>query len=306
MEQRLGPSIDNTVPFDYAVLMRHLYELEQTYPIFKLSYLGTSVLDRAIPQITLGTGRRRLLYVGTHHGMEWITAAILVRFAKELCATVTKDGYVGHLHCKSIFNTHTIHIIPMLNPDGAEYQIHGISKENPLYERLLTMNRGSEDFSSWQANARGVDLNHNYDVGFEEYKKQVPSVGGAPTRDGGDTPESEPEVRQLCNFIRYHEDLLGVMTLHTQGREIFYGAPEARPRKSEGIAARLAKLTSYQLSVAKGPSAHGGLCDWCTETLGLPAFTVECGKGKNPLPFSSLPNVYRELREALFTFPILL
>ena len=37
--------------------------------------------------------------------------------------------------------------------------------------RGLKYNQQSDDFSHWQANARGVDLNHNYDSGFYEYKK---------------------------------------------------------------------------------------------------------------------------------------
>ncbi len=306
MEQNFGTPIDTSIPLDYATLTKHLYALDAAYPFLELSYLGTSILERAIPLITLGHGRRKVLYVGTHHGMEWITAAILTRFIYDFCDIVKKDGYVGHLHCKSIFNTHTFYIVPMLNPDGTEYQIHGVQKDNPLFDRLIEMNGGSEDFGSWQANARGVDLNHNYDAGFEEYKAQEICRDSAPTRYSGESPESEPEVALLCNFIRYHEDLLGVMTLHTQGEEIFYGRPDVRPPKSDAIAARLSRLTSYTLSNPTGPAAYGGLCDWCCEKAGIPAFTVECGKGKNPLPFSHLPSLYRQLREALFTFPILL
>ena len=298
--------IDTSVPFDHRTMTEHLYAIERAYSFFELSYLGASLLDRTIPLIKLGNGRRKLLYVGAHHGMEWITSAILTKFAQELCQAVDRDGYVGHLHCKSIFNTHTIFIIPMLNPDGVEYQIHGIEKENPLYERLLEMNGGSQDFSTWQANARGVDLNHNYDSGFEGYKAEEAPINGAPSRYSGEVPESEREVQLLCNFIRYHEDLLGIMTLHTQGEEIFYGTPKARPRKSDPIAARLSRLTGYALSTPTGAAAYGGLCDWCCEKMGIPTFTMECGRGKNPLPFSHLPTIYRGLREALFTFPILL
>ncbi len=303
-EKALQP--DTASPFDHAHLTALLFSLEKRYPFFDLSYLGSSVLGRPIPLITLGTGRRKVLYVGTHHGMEWITAALLVRFVREMCHTVEHDGYVGHLHCKSIFNTHTIYVIPMLNPDGTEYQIHGVDSENPLYERLLDMNGGGRDFSHWQANARGVDLNHNYDVGFEEYRKTDAPKEGAPTAYAGENPESEAEVHLLCNFIRYHEDLRGVMTLHTQGKEIFCGKEGLRPKKCEQIAERLSRLTSYSLSTPSGSAAYGGLSDWCNEKMNLPAFTLECGRGKNPLPFSSLSSLYLEIREALFTFPILL
>ena len=100
--------------------------------------------------------------------MEWITAAILVRFLWEAADAAVHNTRIGHLYYQSIFDTHTIFVIPMLNPDGVEYQIHGIEDGNPLFDRVLQMNGGSRDFSHWQANARGIDLNHNYDAGFED------------------------------------------------------------------------------------------------------------------------------------------
>ena len=306
MNREKGMLLDTTFPFDYARLTDFLFELEKRYSFLELSYLGTSVLGRPLPLIKLGTGRRKVLYVGTHHAMEWITSALLARFVRELCHSIEHDGYVGHLHCKSIFNTHTLYVVPTLKPDGTEYQIHGVERQNPLFDRLLVMNGGSDDLSHWQANARGVDLNHNYDIGFEEYQNTDAPREGASTKYAGEHPESEPEVHLLCNFIRYHEDLLGVMTLHTQGREIFYGKKGARPQKCDQIAARLSRLTSYSLSTPSKSAAYGGLSDWCNEKMNLPAFTVECGKGKNPLPFSSMTSLYLEIREALFTFPILL
>ena len=35
----------------------------------------------------------------------------------------------------------------------------------------------------------------------------------------------------------------------------------------------------------------------------IPAFTLECGKGKNPLPLEQGFSIYTRLRRALFLFP---
>lgn len=309
MNMKTARRIDPQIPFDYEEMMRHLFAIQDLYPTLKVDYLGTSLLERGIPLVTLGAGRRKVLYVGAHHGMEWITSAILVRFLWEISHAVHHGSCLGHLHYKSVFDTHTLYLIPMLNPDGVDYQIHGVKEENPLRSRLLAMNAGSEDFSHWQANARGVDLNHNYDAGFEEYRRLARKEGipeGAPTRYEGAAPESEPEVRALCNFIRYHEDLLGVMTLHTQGREIYFQSGKEASARTKRIAQRLARITSYKLSEASGLSSYGGLTDWCIRERGIPSFTVECGHGTNPLPYTQLLPIYTEMREALITFPILL
>ena len=270
--------------------------------------MGTSILDRAIPVLHIGNGNRRVLYVGAHHGMEWITSLVLTQFLGELCEIVESKRKVCGIYPCDLLDGYTLSVIPMLNPDGVEYQIHGVEENNPLRDRLLEMNDGSEDFSSWQANARGVDLNHNYDAGFAEYKqleKEQNMKKGTPTRYSGECAESEPEVAALCNLMRFSAPWKGVMTLHTQGEEIF--APLCdKSEKGEVTARRLSQLTGYRLSRAEGLAAYGGMSDWCAEKLSVPSFTMECGRGKNPLPITQTSSIYATMRAALFLFPTIL
>ena len=299
-------SLSYQTPFDHQQLMDTLNHLTMRYPSLGIGYLGESILGKGIPLITLGEGKKSVLYVGAHHSMEWITSILLTRFLNEFWELEHRNGSVYGYSIRELCKHYTFYIIPMLNPDGVEYQIHGVQSNNPLYERVMQMNRQSNDFSSWQANARGVDLNHNYDAGFAEYK-QLESEngieGGAPTRFSGECPESEPEVGYLCNFIRFHEELCGILTLHTQGEEIFYQSGGICPPKASAVAKKLAQVTGYRLSEAEGLASYGGLTDWCVQKLGLPSFTVECGRGKNPLPLSDQFPIYTRLRKILFTFP---
>ena len=298
----------NLDAFDYTALMKRLHHLSDTYPFLTLSYIGTSILDRAIPILHIGTGKRRVLYVGAHHGMEWITSLILTQFLEELCEMIKSQSRICGIYPCDLLEGYTLSIIPMLNPDGVEYQIHGITEDNPLRDRLLEMNGGSLDFSSWQANARGVDLNHNYDAGFDEYKKlekEQKIKKGAPTRYSGECAESEPEVAALCNLMRFSAPWHGVMTLHTQGEEIF--SPTVKNGERGTVTARrLSQLTGYRLSRAEGLAAYGGMSDWCAEKLSTPSFTMECGRGKNPLPISQASSIYVTMRASLFLFPTIL
>lgn len=296
-------------PFDYEALMKCVTALDREYSFLSFNYLGNSIMGRGIPLLSIGKGQREVLYVGTHHGMEWITSLCLMRFTGELCECIRTNTMPYRISTELYLQSHTLYIVPMLNPDGVEYQIHGVGADNPLFERLIAMNGDSDDFSKWQANARGVDLNHNYNAGFAEYKTieaENGIMGGCATRYSGEAPESEPETASLCNFIRFHDRIRGILTLHTQGEEIFYKSGKILPKRSEGVAKRLSKLTGYRLSVATGSASYGGLTDWCVRSLGLPSFTLECGRGENPLPLSQFLPIYMGLREALFRFPTLL
>ena len=292
------------IPFDHAALLAHVEELCRTYPKnVSFNYLGNSILGRGIPLLSVGHGPRQLLYIGTHHGMEWITSCLLMHFLSDLCLQIADNRTPYGLPARFLTEICTIHVVPMLNPDGVEYQIHGVSDDNPIRERLITMN-GGEDFSRWQANARGVDLNHNYDADFWEYRKLSAEngiVSGGPTRFAGEMPESEPEVASLCNFIRYNAPIAGVLTLHTQGEEIYIGGSQ-NPRV-ERIAARLSRFCGYKISRPEGLASMSGLTDWCAKACKIPAFTIECGRGVNPLPLGSEAAIYHTLRQLFFRFP---
>ena len=290
--------------FDYTALMRSVRVLAECYDFLGFSYLTESIMGRGIPLLTIGEGQKQIFYIGAHHGAERITAAVLIKFVAEFCAHAKRGTAVCGMNLSYIMKTCTIYVVPMLNPDGVEISANGVPADSLWHSRLVKMN-GSHNFTHWQANARGVDLNHNYDADFEEYKKLEPTLGirgGCASKYSGEAPESEPETGALCNYLRFNKPS-ALMTLHTQGREIYYTNGGMYPSTSKAAAAKLAELTGYKLNIPTGTAAYGGLTDFCIQKLGVPAFTLECGKGKNPLPKSELSLIYSDLRKALFTFP---
>lgn len=304
------PIVDYHSPLDYKKLMNTLQCFSERYPFLSITYMGTSVLGRGIPMVTLGEeGRRRkaVMYVGCHHGMEWLTSIVLLRFINEYCEAYKDSRRICGISIKNLFRSRTIYVIPQFNVDGADIQING-ADGNLLKERLISMNEG-EDFTHWQANARGVDLNHNYDAGFYEYKRieeKLGICGGAPTRFAGEIPESEPETASLCSMLRFSSEIGLIMTLHTQGEKIYYAGQNCYVPRSAAIAKLLSGMTGYALSKPEGPAAYGGLTDWCTKELRRPSFTIECGKGTNPLPLEDYQDIYERMREALFSAPLLI
>ena len=234
--------------------------------------IGKSLMGNPIYAIALGGGGPRVSYVATHHAMEWICGHLLLHFADEF----TK------LYLENKAPPCEIYLIPLLNPDGVELHASGL-----------------EIFARWQANARGVDLNHNYPAGFPAYRKverELGIFGGAPTRYSGESPLSEPETNHLVSAMQIL-GIQGILTLHTQGREIYSGA--------RSIATILARRTGYRHTEPTGAAAYGGLTDYMNE-LGIPCLTIECGCGENPLPPTCFPSLVNETAPFLWKFPYLL
>lgn len=301
--------LEITKPLDYTLMIRYIDLLLERYSFLSVTSLGESILGRSIPIITLGEGKKSIVYVGSHHGMEWITSAILLRFINEFCELYSRESKIYNYSLNYLFASRSIHIVPMLNPDGVDYQINGVGEDNILRERLISMNNGSEDFSKWQANARGVDLNRNYNSRYSEYKRiesELGIFGGASVHFSGEMPESEPEVGTLCNYLRFNRNIQAVLTFHSQGEEIYYTSGEKTAPRSLSIGKRLEKMSGYTLCSPDERSSYCGLTDWCIDELNIPSFTIECGKGKNPLPISDCFLIYAKLRELLFCTPTLI
>lgn len=289
-----------TTALTHVEMIKELDALCEEYPFFMRSSIGKSLVGREIPLISVGEGKKAVLFVGTHHGMEWITTALLLDFLRDLGKAVKDRKRIFGGDASEILKSRMLCVVPMLNPDGVELQINGKDELNPLTDRLNAMSGG--DYSRWQANGRGVDLNHNYDAGFFEYKTYEREHGIVPgaTLFSGEYPESEPEVSALCSFIRARGiDLL--LALHTQGEEIYYDYNGVIPDGGRVIAKRLSALTGYALSEPTGSAAYGGLKDWFIKEYCLPAFTIECGRGVNPLPIGDSDIIYLGIREALFS-----
>ncbi len=294
---------------DYALMKRYLDIFSSRYDFMTLSYIGDTVLGKSIPMVTLGDkgAEKSVLYVGAHHGMEWITTILLLRFINEYCECYLSGRRLFDINIRYLFAARRIAIIPMLNCDGVDIQQHGIPDDCPLRARLMSMSDG--DFSHWQANARGVDLNHNYNAGFAEYKKlekKAGITGGCATRYSGTQPESEPEVAALCSLLRFDSSVQMIMTFHSQGEEIFYSSGDVVPPKAKSIGRLLERMSGYALRIPEGMAAYGGLTDWYIREMMRPSFTIECGLGTNPLPCEKYFSIYAALRKMLFTAPMLI
>ncbi|MBE6597210.1 MAG: hypothetical protein E7641_06015 [Ruminococcaceae bacterium] len=296
--------LDYRVPMDYSVMMQYLNELSARYPFLGIGSLGESIMGRSIPVVTVGEGKKAVLYVGAHSAGDWITAILLLRYINEYCEIFSRGGGIYNLSSEYIFKNRTVYIVPMLNPDGVDYRLNGVQRENPLYERVIRMNGGDDDLSLWESNARGVELKFNYNSQFPEHKRLEAERGigdGASAGYSGNMPESEPEVVGLCNFLRFNEEIGAVISLHTKGERICLGHCDGTVPRAAEIGGRLSRITGYKLT-----EGDHGLCGWYMTEIGKPSFAIECGRGERSLSLVDEFGIYTALREMLFTVPTLI
>ncbi len=275
-------------------------KLGERYPFLKGFSLGRSVLGREITAFSLGGKLNRCsLYVGGVHGMEWLTTLSMYRFLEELCESILRRVPLDDIQVTRAVEERPLVIIPCLNPDGVEISLEGAGSAGRLSG--FVEKASGQDTLHWQANARGVDLNHNFDAGFTQLKvleREQGYLAPGPTRYGGPCPFSEPESRMLaalCHRLRPRQ----AYAFHSQGEEIYYEYGEHTPECALLMAQLMAAASGYEVARPDGIASHGGFKDWFIQEFHRPGFTIEMGKGVNPLPIQEFWNFYQPLRELL-------
>lgn len=293
------PFFDERRPLDAETLEQAAKRLRGAYPALRTAIIGRSVLGRPLTLFLLGEGRCETLYVGGVHAMEYITSMLLLRFIGRLCESAACGELLAGMDAANWLDGHAACILPMLNPDGVALHLHGAATAGAAARTATRIAKG--DFSHWQANARGVDLNHNFNAGFAQLRRQEIAQGirgPAPGRFGGFAPESEPETRALCDLCR-RIPFAKVIAFHSQGEELYWKYGARTPKSAGHLAERLAGAAGYAVREPQGLAAHGGFKDWFIQTFGRPGFTVEVGRGQNPLPIGQFAGIYARLEPML-------
>lgn len=288
--------------FDYNTNLRLFEELTAEFSFLKPQIQGRTALGRGIFSLTVGNEKNSVLLAGGFHGSEWLTSSVIYLFAQRLCRCLSQKEEFCGVNVSKAFTQLGVTLIPCVNPDGVEIATHGIEGAKGLKGFVASL--GCEDYSKWNANALGVDINHNFNAGWQILRKMETEEGidsPSPRRYGGRFPESEAETRaitRLCRLKRFRS----VMAIHSQGEEIYWKYGDKTPKSAEMMAKILADSCGYSLVDNSGLCSHGGFKDWFIDEFALPGFTMEIGKGENPLPKNEIYNIYSRIEEALLLF----
>lgn len=206
----------------------------------RAAVIGLSARGRPIEVYTFGEGEtQRMIVAGIHGGYEWNTIALA-------------DELITHFDAnpQDIPENVTLYILRSLNPDGDA--------------------RGHDKFG--RANERGVDLNRNFPVNWQEDWDRDGCWKDLPLT-GGDFPASEPETRALIHFIeQHHVDAL--ISYHSAALGVFPGG-DPWDADSIRLAKALAKITGYPFPpLDTGCIYQGTLADYAV-SMGAAAVDME-------------------------------
>ena len=176
------------------------------------------------------------------------------------------------------------------------YKDESFDLESSVNPQTITFD---EYLTLWKANANAVDLNNNFDVGWDELDlKPWQSYGNFK----GPYPVSEPESQALVNYaLKY--DYGCYISYHSRGQLIYYDVV-GNSSGNKAMSTKLSELFKEQLKydTVKTTSASnvnlGGFGDWIQLGLDKPSITIESGKKPCPLPMEEFPGIWNRHRES--------
>ena len=276
--------------YSYDLMMENLVRLKSIYPFITIPSIGNTVLNRAIPEVNIGRGNKKVHYNASFHANEWITTPVVMTFLNDYLLALTNQTPIRGLNMYPYYEQVSLSIVPMVNPDGVNLVLNGPPNEEPWRSRVVEINNGSRDFSGWKANIRGVDLNNQFPARWEIEKERKPQQP-EPRDYPGEKPLSEPESIAMAELTR-RKDFSRVLAFHTQGEVIYWGFENLEPPEAETIVNEFARVSGY--TPVRTVDSYAGYKDWFIQDWRRPGFTVELGTGVNPLPISQFNEIYQE------------
>ena len=293
------PIVNTEVPITSELNQRYLQQIAGKYPFTRLEEVGATDFQRPIWMLTIGTGKRHVLFTAAHHANEWITALVLLKYAEDLADAIQRGGILFGQRAKEMADAVTIHVIPLVNPDGVDLVTGAIGPESAQYQlaRELAQKYPAIPFpEGWKANLLGVDLNLNYPAGWlqaREIKFAQGYTSPGPRDYVGRAPLDQMETRDLAELTEKLDPDLA-RAYHSQGKEIYWQFRDYDVPGAKELGEVMARVSGYALADTPYESSFAGYKDWFIQNFRRPGYTVEVGSGENPLPISQFPEIYRD------------
>ncbi len=256
---------------NYEEISVKLNSLAQNNPsLVTLSSLGQSVEGRTVHSVRISVapqGAPAAVFMGGHHAREHVSVEVPLRLAEYLVNEYNQKNP----RIVAMLNSFEVHIIPVVNPDGKEFDISGGNYKH--WRKNRSRNSSGNNY--------GVDLNRNYGYGW--------GGAGASSSSSSDTYRgpaafSEPETVAIKNFLESHSNITTLLSYHTFSKLVLWpwGHVSGEVNNADDLAVfkkagqKMAQWNGYKpMKSGDLYLASGDTCDWAYGELGIFAFTFE-------------------------------
>lgn len=294
-------NIIKSTEFDYETSKKYITRLCCEYDFLSASVIGRTGLGRAIFSLSVGNRKNSVLYSAGFNGSERLTSLVLLNYVEKLCHCIKNRELLCSVNISRAFSELGATFVPCVNPDGVEISVHG-TKSAKTMSRFIE-NIHCDDYSEWNANSFGIDINRNFCAGKISVQS-LEEVKPSPELYSGRIQESETETKALATLCRKRKFRQAIALLG-KGEKLFWQGKEYTPAQSSIMAKILADSCNYSLIGNVADESQKGYRDWFIEEFQRPAFTMEVGKGENPLPVSEFDSICNRLEEALTIFALM-
>lgn len=322
MQQYLRPASDpdmmeklkvvdiSSADYSHQQLLKELKALQKKYPeLISVKSVGKSVDGRQIPVYVFGdpNAKYAVFIQAAIHAREGMTSMLVMKQLEYYAANYEKGNYDGRA-LKDIFQDVSFHVFAMTNPDGVE-----ISRQNSIYalkneklQQQLESIRLSDTetgrytkkekyyYSSWKANANGVDINKNFS---ESWGVNCKTLEPSTANYIGPEAMSEPETQAIEKYMnKYHFD--AAISYHSYGSIIYFESIAEKDMRDQAtdLAELMGEVTGYTLVRDTRPEEDklydesevigGGFKEWAMISQKVPTVTLETGLQGCPLSIS--------------------
>lgn len=282
--------------YSYSDMQKDIKQLCNKYSDYvHVNIIGTTVDNRNIYDVVLGNpeAEKCVVFQASIHAREYMTSQLVMEQMEYYLDNYNKK-YDGKTY-KDIFDKVCVHVVAMSNPDGVTISQKGFSgiRSKELRKKLKKM-RGASNTTVWKANAKGVDLNRQFDYKFKYVKKWKK---GSYALYGGKKPVSENETKALVQLVN-DVNPKAVVNYHAMGNVIYcrYGGKKKVQKKVYKLAGEIRSLTGYSYM---GLDQSPGFANWLVCKKGIPSCTVEIGMHKTPVPISQWSTIWKQNKNVM-------
>ena len=298
--------------YTYAQLSEQLATLAERYPdILKVRSYGTSADGRELYVATLGdpNAPKQIIVTAGMHAREYVNCFVVMRQIEYYLEHYDDGTYEGKTF-RELFSKVSLVIAPMTNPDGITLAQEGIGalRSDALREDIerIVRSSGSRDVDrylnlNWKSNARGVDINRNFDILWNEYSVHSSYTVPAFKEYKGPTVNSEPETAALVALTDGLSDPVASVCVHSQGNIVYWRCDPTSELWTENL--RLAEITQditgYSIIDENQTDAQTepSYSNWTVFARGIPTVTVENGVGGYPQSYDMADSFFERSRD---------